>query len=481
MGSHEPVTLMLFVAMCAVLPCAVYTSALTKAALFQDGHGNLHINSTTNQTVFINGIDVVRKLTELETQFAATFGQNDSLLPISSLDNNGTLQWVRQFGTTGRDIAQRITADGLGGIYIVGSTTGVLGGTFNSGGYDVFIRKYNTHGVEQWTRQFGSNQTDYGNHISIHMQSIYVSWRTGSSSFFAKLNNMGMTEWTHHLFDGAVVPEDKFVYVCGHNSDRQGNFFIAGWADAGVDGNIHVGDSDLFLTKFDSNGVKQWTRQIGSSASETCQGMAIDSNDNVYLTGYTMGSLEGQTYTGYSDVFVLKFNGSSGKIQWVRQIGTPELDRSYAIALDKSNNVYITGTTEGGLDGGFRATRTDMFVLKLYVNGTLSWIEQHRTSHHTYGNDVACDSNDNVYIASYTNGREGKKHFGSWDTFVTKYDSGGARDWTFQIGSNMTENWPGIAVDNNNNAFIVSKTDGEVAEFLNDGDDDVFVVKLGNP
>lgn len=38
--------------------CAVSDSAATKAALFQDEHGNLHINSTVNQTVFINGVDV---------------------------------------------------------------------------------------------------------------------------------------------------------------------------------------------------------------------------------------------------------------------------------------------------------------------------------------------------------------------------------------------------------------------------------------
>lgn len=64
------VILLLFLVFCAALPCAVYTSAVTKAAIFQDMEGNLHINSTANRTVFINGVNTIAENMAQQTEIA---------------------------------------------------------------------------------------------------------------------------------------------------------------------------------------------------------------------------------------------------------------------------------------------------------------------------------------------------------------------------------------------------------------------------
>ncbi|MDH7499643.1 MAG: SBBP repeat-containing protein [candidate division NC10 bacterium] len=72
--------------------------------------------------------------------------------------------------------------------------------------------------------------------------------------------------------------------------------------------------NDLFLAKYDSAGNWQWTRQLGTTADDVGYGVALDSTDNIYITGFTGGGLDGNTNVGGLDVFVVKYD-SSGNLQ----------------------------------------------------------------------------------------------------------------------------------------------------------------------
>ena len=58
---------------------------------------------------------------------------------------------------------------------------------------------------------------------------------------------------------------------------------------------------------------KQWTKQLGTSSSERGNGVSSDSSDNIYVTGYTDGGLDGNTSSGYNDIFLVKYNSSGTK------------------------------------------------------------------------------------------------------------------------------------------------------------------------
>ena len=60
--------------------------------------------------------------------------------------------------------------------------------------------------------------------------------------------------------------------------------------------------------------TKQWTRQLGSSLSDGGTGVTVDSSNNIYVTGYTIGGLDGNTSSGSSDLFLVKYN-SDGVLQ----------------------------------------------------------------------------------------------------------------------------------------------------------------------
>ena len=60
--------------------------------------------------------------------------------------------------------------------------------------------------------------------------------------------------------------------------------------------------------------IKIWTKQLGTSSYDVANGVATDSSGNIYVTGETQGGLDGNTSAGGSDLFLVKYN-SSGKKQ----------------------------------------------------------------------------------------------------------------------------------------------------------------------
>ena len=82
------------------------------------------------------------------------------------------------------------------------------------------------------------------------------------------------------------------------------------------------------MVKYNSSGTKQWTKQLGTSSTDLANGVTTDSSGNVYVVGYTYGELDGNTNTGASDLFVVKYN-SSGTKQWTKQLGSSSHDYDY--------------------------------------------------------------------------------------------------------------------------------------------------------
>ena len=99
---------------------------------------------------------------------------------------------------------------------------------------------------------------------------------------------------------------------------------------------------------------------------EVALSVARDSSSNVYVTGYTVGALTGNSAGSY-DIFVTKCN-SSGTQQWIRQISTSSGEKGSGVAVDSSRIAYVTGYTSGALIGT-NAGGDDVFLLKYDTNG----------------------------------------------------------------------------------------------------------------
>ena len=151
--------------------------------------------------------------------------------------------------------------------------------------------------------------------------------------------------------------------------DSWDNIYVTGYTQGGLDGSNPGGNvpNDLFVVKYNSSGTKQWTKQLGTSSGDRAYGVAVDSSGNVYAAGYTAGALDGSNAGSY-DLFVVKYN-SSGTRQWTKQLGTSGDDRANGVAVDSSDNIYVTGYTYGSLDGNTNAGSSDLFLVKYNSSG----------------------------------------------------------------------------------------------------------------
>ncbi|MDP6465137.1 MAG: SBBP repeat-containing protein, partial [SAR324 cluster bacterium] len=112
----------------------------------------------------------------------------------------------------------------------------------------------------------------------------------------------------------------------------------------------------------------QWTRQIGTSRIDFGFGVASDSSGHVYVTGYTEGRLDDNSNSGGYDIFLMKYN-SSGEKKWSKLLGTSTYDIGASVTVDSSDNIYVTGYTNGGLDGNTHSGRHDIFLVKYNSSG----------------------------------------------------------------------------------------------------------------
>jgi len=100
---------------------------------------------------------------------------------LAKFDASGVLQWIQQFGTAEWDSAATIALDGAGGIYITGHTDGSLGGP-SAGNNDAFLAKFNTSGTLQWMRQFGTSSLDYASGVAVDgVGGVYMFGETQGS------------------------------------------------------------------------------------------------------------------------------------------------------------------------------------------------------------------------------------------------------------------------------------------------------------
>ena len=94
------------------------------------------------------------------------------------------------------------------------------------------------------------------------------------------------------------------------------------------------------------------------------RGVDFDSDGNIYLTGITEGQLDGNTHLGSQDIFLMKYN-SSGTKQWTKQTGNSYSNYAFGLAVDPSSNViYVTGLNVGTLDGQANSGGNDIFLIK---------------------------------------------------------------------------------------------------------------------
>ncbi len=412
-----------------------------------------------------------------------------------------TRYWTRQIGTSYDDEVRGIDNDSSNNIYVTGGTYGGLDNNTSSGGQDIFLVKYNSSAEKQWTQQLGSSSNDTGRGVAVDSSNnIYVTGITAGGLdgyynlgeqdiFLVKYDNNGTKLWSTQ-YGTSVSDIAHGVAVHGNSS-----IYVTGETRGGLDNNTNSGDKDIFLVKYNASGDRQWTRQLGTAAEDVGYGVALDSSGNIFVTGSTSASLDNQTYSGNSDIFLVKYDDNGTK-HWTKQLGTTSQDVAYGVTVETRGHIYVTGFTKGNAstvtgfnDNVTNGGNSDVFLVKYYDNSTLDWTVLLGTASQNKaeeGRSVTVDSgspSSYLYLTGLTEGALYGSNLGNYDVFLAKYNLAGDKQWSDtvrQMGTSSGEQGYGVTVDSSGYIYVAGNTGGDLDNNTNSGNQDIFILKYAD-
>ncbi len=422
-------------------------------------------------------------------------------------------------GGSNNDIAYDIALDNQKNIYITGETISsdfpvkdALQPTRGGGWGDIFVTKINPSGSEIIFSTFlGGSKSDTGNGITVDENgNIYIIGNTSSTDFPIKnavQPNIGDTTWSDAFITMLNNSGSNIIfstYLGGNNNEmgnaisaaKDGSIVVTGLTCSNnfpvvnaFQNNLSGGifPQDIFVTKLSANGATVvYSTYLGSSStlSEVGRDVAIDSKNNAVITGYT-GAGEFPLIKPYQnklggsyDVFVTKFS-PDGTPLFSTFLGGTQIDQGKGIAIDKDDNIYITGGTNSADFPTKNPIQTkgglfdfDVFVTKMSPDGQLLMYSTYLAGTDSdVGNDIAVDAAGNAYITGYTtshdfntvNSMQGY-NAGIYppyreDAFAAKINNTGTEFvYSTYIGGNQDDTGNGISVDDRGDVYITGKT-----------------------
>jgi uncharacterized delta-60 repeat protein len=363
-----------------------------------------------------------------------SYGSNGSTDYATIKYNNvGIQQWVARYNGPASlgDTAVAVIVDGFGNVYVTGQSTGISG---YSGGYlDYVTIKYNGAGVRQWVARYNGsgNYNDIVTSLAVdNSGNVYITgygYGTGSRYSYAtiKYSNMGTMQWVAR-YRGKGLGDNQAYAVA---VDGSGNAYVTGRS---CEKNNNYNYATL---KYNSAGVRQWISSYNGTGNSTdeAKALTVDDAGNVYVMGYSTSS------NGYQDYATVKYN-NEGIQQWVARYNGPgnKDDLAYALKIDSSGNVYVTGYSTRS--NGY----LDYATVKYNNAGVQQWVARYNgpANSHDGANAIALDGSGNVYVTGYSTSSNGTK-----DYVTIKYLASSSNAAFSETADSKSDNPPKISTD----------------------------------
>jgi hypothetical protein len=212
-----------------------------------------------------------------------------------------------------------------------------------------------------------------------------------------------------------------------------------------------------------------WSQRFGDTAKDVGHAVAVDASGNVFIAGSFQGTADygggSLVSAGLADVFLAKYDAGGGH-QWSKRFGSTGTDVGWALAVDPSGHVVVTGSFSGTVDfGGGPVMSTgsvNAFAAKYDTNGLHVWSRRLGGSDNETAYAVTADVSGNIIV---TGDFVGSADFGGgplvsagWrDIFVVKYDANGAHQWSQRFGSGSADTGLAVAVDATGSVFVAGE------------------------
>ena len=366
-------------------------------------------------------------------------------------ENLGPNDWYRIWFSPKIEHCSEMILDSNNNIYLAGYTYIPQ----NPLDYDMLLIKYQNNSDYSISTSWNSTMYDQSYDLALDsFNNIYLAGVSGnySNTYYTlvKFDNDLNCQWNRTW----GMYEDNRCYSVA--IDSQDNIYLGGYIMQ-EDGHL-----DICLVKYNSSGDFQWNEIWSSSnfANDFCSAIAIDSEDNIFLTGSIRTD-----YTYGSELCLLKYN-NSGDFQWSIIREPPNSEIGIGLALDSKDNAFVVGQT-GNIE---------TVVMKYNKDGVFQWERIYSGEMYCYSTEIAVDSTDNLYIGGENKLIESNGPSAS----VVKYNNNGTLLRHIEWGEPYIDACGGLAIDSMDNILLA----GEISayEYHIDG---IFIVRnprtLTNP
>ena len=242
--------------------------------------------------------------------------------------------------------------------------------------------------------------------------------------------------------------------------DSKNNIYIAGNTLGDLGENTNKGSSDAFITKLRSDGTELWTKQWGTSEHDSIRSITFDKDDNLYITGRMNNSEKG--------VFLVKMRTDGTKV-WERRIGATTLDYGQSVITDNSGNIYVVGTTHGNSDGSSEIQKWDIFLTKWDSDGSEIWRKQlNYPPFEVFTEEAVVDTKGNIIVTGRTRYEE---------MLLTKWNPDGTLLWIRKFEIEERNGGLSVTTDTYGNIFVTGYSQGDLKTNSNKDIFGIFLAK----
>jgi hypothetical protein len=334
------------------------------------------------------------------------------LLPALTRGETAVQAWVQRYNGPGSigGQAAALAVDSGNNVIVAGSSVG------SGGAWNYATIKYSSVGLPLWTNLYHGSGVGNDGATAVAVD--------GSSNVIV----------TGHAFGTAGYPDYATIKYSGEGVPLWTNLYHgpgSGWDTAkavGVDGSSNVivtgtsggsgGDSGYLTIKYSSEGVPLWTNRYDGpgNMNDSPYAMAVDGSNSVVVTGYSISSASSADYA------TVKYS-SAGVPLWTNLYDGPghATDIATSVSVDGSNNVIVTGFSIGS------GSTFDYATIKYSSAGLPLWTNRYNGpgNGNDYANALAVDGNNDVIVTGHsTNNASG------YDCTTIKYSSAGVPLWT---------------------------------------------------
>lgn len=421
-------------------------------------------DATTRQSCQMNSAGCLRWHMEV----CSSCNDATNCVPVTNI------QWGEQ-GDHASDVA--IAADGS--LFATTSTTATLGFTYSGPAQwrDIVLLKWAQDGTPIWAAKFGTKTQELARSLALGLSGeIYVGGQTtaplGEDPYMgktdlaiARVSAEGEVEWVHTWGSAgtddmkamAISPTTQSVAVLGHTK-------------AALDGQIPIGDVDIFVTDWGFDEQKGATHVYGTEAFDFPNALAIDDAGNRYIVGQTEGQFEGETASGGIDAFLLSVD-SNGAQRWVRQIGTTSNENLHGVAMAEGQ-VLVVGSSSGDLDANDDVTVEEgsyaPFVASYTSDGTLNWLRQFSDDVGATAFQISVAPDGAIYVLVESSGNlPNRPNPGVSATalYLTRWTTTGEFEWLLGWGTDSVTRSSALAAGSSGQLLVGGSTQGTFPGF----------------